>query len=174
MTRGACRLEGMRAAVIAAAILSVVVAPVALAANGPSSGVHIDPGSPAGKQYSVPIAVARGEASGQPPGRGSASPPSFGAGVQAATTPAVGTPRSNPRRATASRQPRQASRRRSTRRQPRVHRSPAAVTPKPTHSAGYPVQPERVGQSSWMPLIAGGLLVLLLGGGGGLALRRRL
>jgi hypothetical protein len=56
-------------------------------------GVFIDPGSPAGKEYSVPLSVLRGAASGRPGGGGGA-PPLFGVGVSA---PRV-SPRARPAR----------------------------------------------------------------------------
>ena len=43
-------------------------------------GVHVDPGSPAGKQYQIPIATARSEAAGGS-GASNSTAPAFGVGV---------------------------------------------------------------------------------------------
>src|ERR1700760_2092560 len=73
--------------------MAVVLASLGLIAAGPAlaapgNGVHVDPGSPAGKQYAIPIPSARSETSGQKAGSGSGStnPPLFGVGV----TPSAG------------------------------------------------------------------------------------
>src|ERR1700761_8477411 len=77
----------MRARATAVAVLIAAVgglAPAqALAGGGPGGGVHVDPGSPAGKQYAIPIPSARSETSGQSgsSGSGSSNPPLFGVGV---------------------------------------------------------------------------------------------
>jgi hypothetical protein len=49
------------------AVLVVAIAPASAAAHGKpalQSGVHIDPGSPAAKEYSIPLASARGVPAG--------------------------------------------------------------------------------------------------------------
>ncbi len=45
-------------------------------------GVHIDPGSPAAKEYGVPLWVLRGEASGHQSPEGIPPPPLFGVGIE--------------------------------------------------------------------------------------------
>jgi hypothetical protein len=164
MTEAPCTLVVMRAvfAAVVVVVLCAFAPQAALAASGPPPGVHVDPGSPAGKQYSIPIPSARGEASGQSAGSGSANPPSFGAGV----TPSAAAPT----KGHSSRSSALSSR--SARTRPRHHGSSAALT------AASSTQPataaDRVGGNSWLPLVGGGALVLLLGCGGGLALRRRM
>jgi hypothetical protein len=161
----------MRNALIAVLALCALAPPAALAANGPSPGVHVDPGSPAGKQYSFPIATTRGETSGRPSSASATAPPPFGAGVRPARAPATAPaprPTASKRRASAG-HPRSGHRRGGAHRGRGTRRAAAATpaaAPKPT------TQTSGVGGSSWMPLTAGGVLVLLLGGGGGLALRR--
>ena len=46
-------------------------------------GVFVDPGSPAGKEYGVPLSELRGAASGHAPA-GNQSPPLFGIGISSA------------------------------------------------------------------------------------------
>ena len=66
-------------------VLSALVGPsVSLAATptqNPSSGVHVDPGSPAAKQYAIPLSTARGGPAGTS-GAGSL----FGAGISRKTS----------------------------------------------------------------------------------------
>lgn len=66
-------------AAVVTGVLAVAAQP-ALAANGPSPGVHIDPRSPAGKQYQIPIISVRGETSGGSHTSGSGAPPRLGRG----------------------------------------------------------------------------------------------
>lgn len=73
---------GARSAV-ALAISLLVTWAVAGPAAALESGVFIDPGSPAGKEYSVPLSVLRGAASGRP-GGGGATQPLFGVGISSA------------------------------------------------------------------------------------------
>lgn len=68
---------------IAAAILALTFPPAAVAAE---AGVFIDPGSPAGKEYALPVDSGRSE--GTPAGTGSRAadggpltPPPFGVGI---------------------------------------------------------------------------------------------
>ncbi len=44
-------------------------------------GVHLDPGSPSGKQYAFPLQVLRGAATGHAAPQGAAPPPLFGVGI---------------------------------------------------------------------------------------------
>jgi len=61
--------------------------PGAGAASAQDRGVHVDPDSPAGKEYALPLDSARRDASGSPNGTGATgqSAPLFGAGVSKAT-----------------------------------------------------------------------------------------
>ncbi len=158
-------------AVIAGACIAAGASPALAAGSGsPPPGVHIDPGSPAGKQYVIPIVAARSETSsggnssapaGIPTSGGPGDPPLFGAGV---TPPAANTGSS---RARGGHLKKRAARR---------HLASPSHTPIQPHPA--PAIPSSVtapaNSSAWLALAGGGALVLLLGGGGGLALRRRL
>ena len=171
-----CSVALMRAGLIAVVALLAFTPPLAIAANGPSSGVHVDPGSPAGKQYSLPIASARSETSGHRSSAGAAGAVPFGAGVTPAA-PSAPLP-AHPQSRSHSHSPSHraaAGRGRSTAPRPAAHRAPVpGATPRNRRSGSSDLSPRasRVGGSSWMALAAGGALVLLLGGGGGLALRR--
>jgi hypothetical protein len=68
--------RGRGISAIAVVVCAAFAAPAA--ANSP---IHIDPGSPAGKQYSIPLWVLRGEGNGQQSPEGSPAPPSFGVGI---------------------------------------------------------------------------------------------
>jgi hypothetical protein len=65
---------GVRRIAVAAAIAALW--PAAAAANTPTSGVHIDPNSPVAKEYSFPLANARGATAGT-----GDTGPLFGGGV---------------------------------------------------------------------------------------------
>jgi hypothetical protein len=161
------------------AVLGLATAGPALAA--PGTGVHVDPGSPAGKQYAIPIPSARSEAAGQTGGSGSGSsnPPLFGVGVTPGGVAAgaaasvggsatgAGTGKGTPRTRAAGRS-----------------RSGSTGAGSASHSAGSETgrqiaarrtaESNSVGGTSWLPLLGGGALVLLVGGGGGFFLRRSL
>jgi hypothetical protein len=143
----------------------------ASAASSPGSGVHVDPGSPAGKQYVIPLPAARRETSGgQAGGSGSANPPLFGVGVTSASgahsSGSSGTAARTGSRPTAKARIRSLSRP-SRASKARVGSRPAATSgAQPSHRAAA------IGSTSWLPLLGGGVLVLLIGGGGGLLLRR--
>jgi hypothetical protein len=164
----------------AVVILWALVPQVALAAGGPSTGVHVDPGSPAGKQYAIPITSARGETSDNLSGSGSANPPLFGSGVtppssggaSATTTGGSQSPRATDRPLKAKRSSRGSAVRGAARRSRRATES--GPSPAPPPSTDPPTQSNVVGGSTWLPLAGGGALVLLLGCGTGFALRRRL
>ena len=139
--------------------------PAAHAAGNPNQGVHVDPGSPAGKQYAIPIASARGETSGgKGSGSGSSAPPLFGVGVTASTTTSATTTKTP-----AVRHSSRAHKRRAGRRT-RPHRHSA----KPSATTVAAVSAASSRGTGWLPLLTGGVLVLVFAGGGGLLLRRRL
>jgi hypothetical protein len=71
-------VRGRSAVVLAIALVATWA--VAGPAQALEPGVFIDPGSPAGKEYSVPLSVLRGASSGRP-GGGGAAPPLFGIGI---------------------------------------------------------------------------------------------
>lgn len=147
---------------------------VALSAVKPPPGLHVDPGSPAGKQYQIPIPSARHEAAGSK--SSSTNPPLFGVGIHPSTS-----------KGSSSRVPAQGGASRSSatgagqRARGAHHRRAAAAGSAspggPRSTAGSPLSAsstdQAAGSNGWLPLLAGGALVLVLGGGGGLALRRR-
>lgn len=162
------------AAVITGVLFALAPA-VAVAGSGPSPGVHIDPGSPAGKVYVIPIAGARRETSGasQPAGAAaSGNPPLFGSGITPSRSgPARGAVR--PIRGSVKRARSSSVRARSRSRA--AHRASARSAAVSTRLARLDAGgPSRAGGGGWLALAGGGALVLVLGGGGGLALRRRL
>jgi hypothetical protein len=167
--------SGMRARASAAAGVVLIAtcfgAPQAMA-QSPPNGVHIDPGSPAGKQYQIPIPAARQQASGSSGTGGGtgANPPLFGVGVgsdqSGSTANGTATSATHSSRAHADKRSRHT---RSGHAVQRAARSPAHPTPQPTRT----YKASQVGSNSWLPLVVGGALVLVLGGGGGLGLRRR-
>jgi hypothetical protein len=158
-------------------LTAILIAVAALAVAGPAGaktvspapGVHIDPGSPAAKEYAIPLGVARtGSGSG-----GNGSTQLFGAGITKASSPPPGAAptghAATTGRAVAGRGHHPAAKRRT--------RS-GAVTPASAPGTGVP-PPQRVldtggGAGSgiaWM--LAAAAAVLLLGALGGLALARR-
>lgn len=177
------RLSVLTAAVAAGAAL----APAPAVASGPGAGVHVDPNSPAGKQYEIPIPSARQEASGGAHHGSGGSAPLFGVGVSTphsstapATTsaPATTTTTSAPA-ATSSTKPHRVSHTR--RHHPRASIHNAAVQPQSQTTRSETIAPAtqaaynagQVGSSGWLPLVAGGALVLVVGGGLGAGIRRR-
>jgi hypothetical protein len=162
----------MTVGVIAAAAL---LFPASALASGTPLGVHVDPGSPAGKQYQLPVSSARGEASGGGGSTSSAAPlfgvgitPSGPAGPGAATgSTATSTTHPSARSVTSRATARAATAlARKLRTQSKAHAS-AAILP-----AYYPADTS-AGGSGWLALVGGGALVLVLGGGVGLLVRRR-
>jgi hypothetical protein len=150
--------------------LLLVAYPAIAAAAGLPPGVHIDPGSPTGKQYQIPISGARNQTSGSTNGSTSSNPPAFGAGVTPsgqtrATTTSSRATRSAAHTTAAGRRTRRTSRKWG------AAAGPPATTQADRHTT---TQANAVGSSSWLPLAGGGALVLLLGCGGGLALKRRM
>jgi hypothetical protein len=165
----------------AVAVAACLAATPAIAKGPVPPGVHIDPGSPAGKQYQIPIPAARQETSGAT-GSGSgasANPPLFGVGVNSPASGSTGG-RVAPRRARNATAKRKTARRNTVRGKAAPARTVRSGTRSrrdvPTSSSGPSTRVEKasqVGSNGWVPLVAGGGLVLLLGGGGGLGLRRR-
>ena len=158
--------------------------PAGAAGAAGSSGVHVDPGSPSGKEYQLPVAAARTEASGG--GHGGTNAPTFGAGItptgQGNPAASGGTPTAHVASAPATPVPTataagHALRTRKSHRANATHRPTAAValataaqrSPQPTVASI-----NKPSNNGWLALAAGGGLVLLLGAGGGFAVRRRL
>jgi hypothetical protein len=182
-------MKAFLAAVLTGLLAAAVAAP-ALAGAATSPGVHVDPGSPAGKQYQIPISTARGETAGRSSGSKSGTAPTFGSGITSAPSSSSSTSTSSsPTAATAAPATRaSAPHRRAARRKAHAvahgkrsassHAKRNAPTPAVTltnrASRNATTQANQVGSSSWLPLAAGGALVLLIGCGGGLALKRRM
>jgi cobalamin biosynthesis Mg chelatase CobN len=141
----------------------------AFAAAGSSTGVHADPGSPAGKEYAIPITTARIEASGRPTHSGTSNPPLFGAGItrsrsHASSSTRAGSPSQSTTRARTAATPSRSIQKRRRGASTGASRSAASLTTR--------TQSSSVGASGWLPLIGGGVLMLVIGCGGGLLLRR--
>lgn len=160
-------------------VLTVFLALVATAgmasAASPGNGVHVDPGSPAGKQYAFPISAARGETATGHGSSSAVSAPMFGAGV----TPSAGAPAASTAAATGVAAHRVYSTRRHSVSTARHHRRRplnrgTSGPPLALASIGRREQSSAVGSTSWLPLLIGGALVLVVGGGGGFLVRRRL
>lgn len=135
--------------------MSCAAAPVQVAI-GLEPGVHIDPGSPAAKEYALPLSQARQTDTGASPGRSAASAP-FGAGIK--PPGAGGSSHSGAGAATAG-----------------GGGSGGAVAQKTLLSAVLGASSSRAGSAgsgdSFLSLLAGGAAILVLGGFGGTVLRR--
>ena len=174
----------MRALVASAiaGLIALVISPAALASgSGLQPGVHVDPGSPAGKEYQIPLSGARSETAGSGQS-GSQNPPLFGVGVTPAApssdvTAGASSAPANQASSTSSAASSGTSGTHASSRHRVASSTSAAAQPLSAAGGSVPVSAAAsggAGNSAWIPLVAGGLLVLVLGGGGGLALRQRL
>ncbi len=190
-------MRALNACAAGVVVLVAVGLPGGALGKGLPPGVHVDPGSPAGKEYQIPVASARSLSAGQKDGSSGANPPLFGVGVTSArahssTTTTAGaaagggfgtTAGSGSRTTTAGAAAgggfgttagsgSRTTAGRSAHR--RGHRRRSASTGSlPTASRSTRADAAQPGGESWLPLVAGGALVLVVGGGGGLGLRRR-
>ena len=171
-------------------ICALFVPGVALASGSqPQPGVHVDPGSPAGKQYGFPVTSARGETSGSKgkaqKSSGGANPPLFGSGVTSPSTSTSTHTATTPPPTTSATTTATTTSGSHVKRHTHKRKRPKAVTGTvPPPSTAKPVSASLVatpaaatthaGSNAWIPLVGGGLLVLLVGTAGGLALKRRL
>lgn len=175
---------------------------VATAASCPSSGVHVDQGSPAAKQYGFPVNNARGETSGcsgKHSSAGGAGSQLFGAGVSphktstqtsthTATSHTTTTPKTTST-STTSTTSTTATTAAAHKKKPAHRHKQAVAAVNATSPPSPPAKPvsaslaahvtppgtaNHAGSSAWIALVGGGLLVLVLGTGAGLALKRRL
>lgn len=165
-------MRALTACATAVLILMLVLTPGAALGKALPPGVHVDPGSPAGKEYQIPVASARSLGQGKTGSSSSANPPLFGVGVSSSTTSTTTSSTSSSPGAGATSAAR-ARRRASARRTARKHRKRSAhIAP---HSGGHITRTlsAQPGGEGWLPLVVGGVLVLVVGGGGGLGLRRR-
>jgi hypothetical protein len=156
-----------RGSVAAAALVLALVVPALAYGSGtpPSSGVHVDPGSPSSKEYAVPLGSARGSSTPNGPG----STKLFGSGITPSTTPS--TKASDP--AAHSNVRRHQARKRAHHRKHRAAahraRANAAKTPAPAavlNSGGG-------GGAGAGLMIGAAALVLALGGIGAFVVARR-
>lgn len=170
-------MRGITPAVITA-VLAIAAPAAAAAGDGLEPGVHVDPGSPAGKEYQFPIPATRSETSGRQGSSGtgrSQNPPLFGVGITPPSGPpsAAGSGSGSSSRSLSARRSRRSDAVSAARRgsvgDTRAHEGSA---PASASFAGSPAS-GGVGGSGWIPLVVGGALVLILGGGGGLVLKRR-
>ena len=131
-------------------------------AAGVESGVHIDPGSPAAKEYALPLSRAR-QIGAEGASRGSPSGPLFGAGI--GPPGAAGSSHSGSGNARAA---------------GRVGGSRADAASAPVRPAAIPssvlsASSSRTGSAgsggSILVLLAGGVAILVLGGFGGMILK---
>jgi hypothetical protein len=140
----------------------LAIGPPAGASAKDEPGVHTDPGSPAGKEYVIPLEGARREASGGTSGHhtgggGSAQAPLFGAGIRAQPTGGGSRGRSGHGR-------------KAGRKQGKTEKTRERITPSTLASAPASASTES-------PALATGaiaLAILLAGAGLGLLLRRGL
>lgn len=161
------------AATLVAALALLTQCSIAIAL---SPGVHVDPGSPAGKQYGIPIASARGETAGETGSNANQDPPAFGVGIEPSADSASTS--SATRRAGAKRPAGAKATGEHAGGSHAAGASPASGSqpgpPSGSHSAPPASMDETsAGGTGWLALILGGMLVLVLGGAGGLMLRRR-
>lgn len=139
------------------------------AATGLEPGVHVDPGTPAGKQYALPLSQARDI------GRGSAgtnaSSSLFGAGIGSARShhPVVAARGAgSDARGGAGSDAREEPHLRSREGSPSSHGTLASLDASNLGIAAH----EGSGDGSLLALLGGAIAVLLLGGAGGVAMRR--
>jgi hypothetical protein len=167
----------MRTVTAAAVAALLTASPATALASGAPTGVHVDPGSPAGKQYSIPIAAARQQANpSQSSGSSGSAPPLFGAGVtpsSSLSSTSSGATHGSQARSTRAGSASHATRSRGqTRAGYRRTRIAASAAPAQINVLTVSDQAGRIGASTWLPLGIGGALVLVIGAGGGLMARR--
>jgi hypothetical protein len=179
----------LAAATLTAALMACIAPQMAHASTASvQPGVHVDPGSPAGKEYQFPVTGARSETAGSGQQSGSIGPPLFGVGVTPATA-ATGSTSTTSAQSATSNSKRPGSRSGATAgganaaalaragSRPEGAGSTSSQGSAGGSAEGLPVaagtQSGGAGASGWIPLAVGGLLVLVLGGGGGLMLRQR-
>lgn len=157
------------------AVLAVCIVPTPAAASGGlEPGVHLDPGSPAEKQYVLPLSQARqtgqtGSARQQQGGglfgAGITPPRGGGGGTSRGSVQSAAVPSPGPRGARGAHS--------------RAGSTAAAHTTTAHASAPLPVavlraarsQDSSDGSGSWLALLGGGLAIFVLGGFGGTVLR---
>jgi hypothetical protein len=152
--------------VLAGALASVVLcspAACAQATAGLEPGVHRDPGSPAAKEYALPIEQAR--QTGSPNHTSSGSAALFGAGIK---PPGSG---GSAHRGSSSRQIHAGARTSASGSRRAGARSPETALPAAVLSSASG-KASSGGDDSNLVLLAGGVAILVLGGFGGVVMRR--
>jgi hypothetical protein len=145
----------------ALATLAISCLAVPAPALGLEPGVHADPGSPAAKQYSLPLNQARQTGAGPAGHEGSSANVPFGAGIKPPGTggsshSGAGTVQATGRSG--------ASRPNATNTAGRQATLPSAVLRASSSRAG--------GDDSTLALLGGAVAILILGGFGGILMRR--
>jgi hypothetical protein len=137
----------------------------AQAAEGLEPGVHADPGSPAAKEYALPINQARqtGAASGHAAG----SPALFGAGIKPPGSGGSGQARSNAESRSNAENTTHGVRHDASRVLPTHPR-----TPLPAAVLRAERSPASSSDSSLLALLGGGVAILVLGAFGGTIMKR--
>jgi hypothetical protein len=130
----------------------------ALAAGSPTNGVHADPGSPAGKEYAIPLSSAGG-------GSGASSGGSlFGRGITKASTTASHTASGATvsGHSSASTKPRRHAKAHhaAVKRGPATQRTAANVKPATIPSPAASLHPSGNGGLEWMALAAAAVLAV--------------
>jgi hypothetical protein len=155
----------MAVAAVVLATCGPTIAPQAAAALEP--GVHVDPGSPAAKEYALPLSQARRTGAGSTPTASSETP--FGAGIKPPGSGGGGSG-SHDGRSPGQRPSRSSGRGHSE------SRSHDAVGTAPTLPPAVQRAVESQGSSggggSLAALIGGGVAILVLGAFGGTVLRQ--
>jgi hypothetical protein len=149
--------------VLVAVALGLVVVPAAAAVE---PGVHVDPGSPAAKEYALPLSQAR--QTGQGPRSPSGAGALFGAGITRSKARSVSRPRRSVAPVGVLRQARLAADRKGSR--AGAQAQPVSARAGST-SAGALSVPG--GGGSLLAVVGGGVLVLALGAFLGVVLRGR-
>jgi hypothetical protein len=159
------RATGFSAAAAFATIAMSCFTASALAAEALEPGVHADPGSPAAKEYALPINQARqtGAASGH---AGSGSAALFGAGIKPPDSGGSGQRRSNAENAS------HGVRHDASRVVPTHPRTPLPAAPLPAAVLRAERSPASSSDSSMLALLGGGVAILVLAAFGGTIMKR--
>jgi hypothetical protein len=155
----------MRARTAAAVIAATGLLSASPAAYAQQGGVVVDPGSPSGKEYGIPLDAARrqadpGSETSPPAPQGKSSAPLFGTGISSHSTT------TETAKGTSTR---------STRSSGSRHKRRATSAPVPPQVVSAAINPGKPGGGIGTPVVVGAfaLCVLLAGGLAGLLVRRR-
>lgn len=151
--------KGMSVAGILAMLALSCLAASALAATGLEPGVHVDPGSPAAKEYALPLNQARQTGASTSGNASTGSAALFGAGIKPPGSGGSGRPRS----ATPHGVRRDASGAASS--DPRTSVPAIVLRAASSHTSSG-------GDGSLLTLLGGAVAILILGAFGGTIMRR--